>query len=421
MKIKNILLLFLVLSSCTIHAQLFDKLKKKAERAAERTVERRVERETEKKTDQAMDSVFGTDKKKTKKEKKSDKGSNSSSSSSSSTKKGQDIVTGSSFFPNGDILFSDDFNQDNFGDFPANWDTNSGGEVIKVGQNKAFKLNPNGTYSAKTNKLPENYALEFDLVTENLDYKGLSGSQFAIHFSNEQTLNKPKNGGKFSFSLWKDSNICNQINVQNWGKTNAKIDNNIPFKMQEKFNTTTHFTVVVNGNRLRVFIDNEKAIDLPSFLSNDFGNYIQFYLKGTDPKENHIVAIANVKITEEGEDLRSLISKGGFSTTKILFDSGSDKIKKESYEFLDKMAKVLQDDKTLRLNIIGHTDSDGDSVKNMTLSKSRAASVMNYFIDNKGLDKSRFMFQGRGENEPVADNNSAEGKAKNRRVEFQKI
>jgi len=57
----------------------------------------------------------------------------------------------------------------------------------------------------------------------------------------------------------------------------------------------------------------------------------------------------------------------------------------------------------------------------MTLSKSRAASVMNYFIDNKGLDKSRFMFQGRGENEPVAENNSAEGKAKNRRVEFQKI
>lgn len=420
MRIKNCsIALLLILSTQICNAQLLDKLKKKAEKAAERTVERRVERETEKKTDQAMDSVFGTDKKKTKKEKKSDKGN--TTSSSSSTKNGQDIVTGSSFFPNGDVIFSDDFNPDNFGDFPANWDTNSGGEVIKVGQRKAFKLNPNGTYVAKTNKLPENYALEFDLITENLDYKGLSGSQFAIHFSNEQTLNKPKNGGKFSFSLWKGSNICNQINVQNWGKTNAKMDNNIPFKMQEKFNTSTHFTVVVNSKRLRVFIDNEKAIDLPSFLSNDFGKYIQFYLKGTDPKENHIVAIANVKITEEGEDLRSLILKGGFSTTKILFDSGSDKIKKESYEFLDKMAKVLQDDKTLRLNIIGHTDSDGDSVKNMTLSKSRAAAVMNYFIDNKGLDKSRFMFQGRGENEPVADNSSADGKAKNRRVEFQKI
>lgn len=416
MKTKYIFTIIALLSISFSQAQLLDKLKKKAEKAAERTVEKRVEKETEKRTDKALDEVF--EEKSSKKSKKSSKKSNNESTSNSSN---NEIVTGSSFFPNGQVLFSDNFKQDAYGDFPANWNTNSGGEIIKVNGEKAFKLNPSGTYTAKTSKLPENYALEFDLVTENLDYKGLSGSNFGLVFSNESTLSKPKNGGKFGFSLWKGSNICNQINVQNWGKTNGKIDNNIPFKMQEKFNTITHFTVVVNKSRLRVFIDNEKAIDLPSFLSNNFGNYIQFYLKGTDPKEKHIVAISNVKITEEGEDIRSMLLKGGFSTTKILFDSGSDKLKKESYEFLDKMAKVLQDDTAIRLNIIGHTDSDGDEVKNMTLSKSRAAAVMNYFIDKKGLNKSRFMYQGRGENEPVADNNSAEGKAQNRRVEFQTL
>ena len=416
MKAKYFLTILALLSISFSQAQLLDKLKKKAEKAAERTVERRVEKETEKKTDEALDEVF--EEKSNKKNKKTAKKSNDEPTSTSSN---QEIVTGSSFFPNGKVLFSDKFKQDNYGDFPVNWNTNSGGEIIKVNGEKAFKLNPNGTYTAKTSKLPENYALEFDLVTENLDYKGLSGSNFGLIFSNESTLNKPKNGGKFGFSLWKGSNICNQINVQNWGKTNGKIDNNIPFKMQEKFNTITHFTVVVNKTRLRVFIDNEKAIDLPSFLSNNFGNYIQFYLKGTDPKEKHIVAISNLKITEEGEDIRSMLLKGGFSTTKILFDSGSDKLKKESYEFLDKMAEVLQDDTSIRLNIIGHTDSDGDAVKNLTLSKSRAATVMNYFIDQKKLDKSRFMFQGRGENEPVTNNTSAEGKAQNRRVEFQTI
>ncbi len=416
MKAKYLLTILALLSISFSQAQLLDKLKKKAEKAAERTVERRVEKETEKKTDEALDEVF--EEKSNKKNKKTAKKSNDEPTSTSSN---QEIVTGSSFFPNGKVLFSDKFKQDNYGDFPVNWNTNSGGEIIKVNGEKAFKLNPNGTYTAKTSKLPENYALEFDLVTENLDYKGLSGSNFGLIFSNESTLNKPKNGGKFGFSLWKGSNICNQINVQNWGKTNGKIDNNIPFKMQEKFNTITHFTVVVNKTRLRVFIDNEKAIDLPSFLSNNFGNYIQFYLKGTDPKEKHIVAISNLKITEEGEDIRSMLLKGGFSTTKILFDSGSDKLKKESYEFLDKMAEVLQDDTSIRLNIIGHTDSDGDAVKNLTLSKSRAATVMNYFIDQKKLDKSRFMFQGRGENEPVTNNTSAEGKAQNRRVEFQTI
>lgn len=417
MKTKYLFTIIALLSFSFSQAQLLDKLKKKAEKAAERTVEKRVEKETEKKTDEALDEVF--EEKSTKKEKKSSKKKSNEESSTSNSS--NEIVTGSSFFPNGQILFSDNFKQDAYGDFPLNWNTNSGGEIIKVNGEKAFKLNPNGTYIAKTSKLPENYAFEFDLVTENLDYKGLSGSQFGLIFSNEQTLNKPKNGGKFGFSLWKGSNICNQINVQNWGKTNGKIDNNIPFKMQEKFNTITHFTIVVNKTRLRVYIDNEKAIDLPSFLSNNFGNYIQFYLKGTDPKEKHIVAISNVKITEEGEDIRSMLLKGGFSTTKILFDSGSDKLKKESYEFLDKMAKVLQDDTSIRLNIIGHTDSDGDAVKNMTLSKSRAAAVMNYFIDSKGLNKSRFMYQGRGENEPVANNTSTEGKAQNRRVEFQTL
>ncbi|MDK2770902.1 MAG: OmpA family protein [Flavobacterium sp.] len=416
MKTKYLFTIIALLSISFSQAQLLDKLKKKAEKVAERTVEKRVEKETEKKTDEALDEVF--EEKSSKKNKKSSKKSNDESTSNSSN---NEIVTGSSFFPNGQVLFSDNFKQDSYGDFPVNWNTNSGGEIIKVNGEKAFKLNPSGTYTAKTSKLPENYALEFDLVTENLDYKGLSGSNFGLVFSNESTLSKPKSGGKFGFSLWKGSNICNQINVQNWGKTNGKIDNNIPFKMQEKLNAITHFTVVVNKTRLRVYIDGEKAIDLPSFLSNNFGNYIQFYLKGTDPKEKHIVAISNVKITEEGEDIRSMLLKGGFSTTKILFDSGSDKLKKESYEFLDKMAKVLQDDSSIRLNIIGHTDSDGDEVKNMTLSKSRAAAVMNYFIDNKGLNKSRFMYQGRGENEPVADNTSAEGKAQNRRVEFQTL
>lgn len=421
---KNTKLLFAlvtILFCSTTNAQLLNKLKKKAEEAAERTLERKVEEKSEEKTSKAFDSVFNAPKKVSKKVKSKKQQEIDENDENESTDSSNEIITGSSFFPNGQLLFIDNFKQDNYGDFPVNWNTNSGGEIIKVNGEKSFKLNPNGTYTAKTSKLPENYALEFDLVTENLDYKGLSGSNFGLIFSNEETLSKPKNGGKFGFSLWKGSKICNQISVQNWGKTNGKIDNNIPFKMQEKLNTITHFTIVVNKNRLRVFIDNEKAIDLPSFLSNNFGNYIQFYLKGTDPKEKHIVAISNVKITEEGEDIRSMLLKGGFSTTKILFDSGSDKLKRESYDFLDKIATVLQEDTSIRLNIIGHTDSDGDEVKNMTLSKSRAAAVMNYFIDQKGLDKSRFMFQGRGENEPIADNATTEGKAQNRRVEFQTI
>lgn len=424
---KNFKILFvlaLVLNSMQIQAQLIEKLGKKAKASAERTLERKVEEKTEQQTEKAVDSIFNAPKKvnnQRKKNKKEKESEAETMSSSNEPSEGMSIQTASAFFPNGQVLFAEDFSADALGDFPANWETNSGGEIISINGTKALKMNPNGNYVAKHGKLPENYALEFDLITENLDYKGLAGSNFGLVFSGESTLNKPKNGGKFGFSLWKGSNISNQINVENWGKNNGKIDNTIPFKLQEKLNGKIHFTIVVNKNRLRVFIEDEKAIDLPSFLSNSFCNYIQFYLKGTDPKQNHIVALSNIVITEEGEDIRSKILKGGFSTNQILFDSGSDQLKTASFEMLQKIGKVLQEDASLRIMIIGHTDSDGDEVKNMTLSKARAFAVMNYFIDEMGIDKKRLQSQGRGENEPIASNTTAEGKAQNRRVEFKPL
>src|SRR5690606_4613961 len=204
------------------------------------------------------------DKKSTSKEEKS---------SNSTSQNNRNIVSGSQFFPDGTVLYNETFTQDAQGDFPANWETNSGGEIITVDGQKALRFYPNGNYISKLKALPENYALEFDLVTENLDYKGLSGSQFGVHFSNEKSLNKPKSGAKFAFSLWKGSTTCNQLLVESFGKVSTKIDNKIPFKMQDKLNTLTHFTMVVNGPRLRVYVNNEKTIALPSFLSDNLGNY----------------------------------------------------------------------------------------------------------------------------------------------------
>ncbi|WP_130735113.1 OmpA family protein [Flavobacterium sp. J27] len=399
-------------------AQFFKKLSEKAEKAAERTVERKVEKESSKKTNQAIDSVFGTAK--TKKEKKT-KNSDKNSGNRTNKKTNQEIVTGSSFFPNGTIIFEETFKEDAKGDFPANWETTGGGEIITVKDEKAFRFYPNSLCIAKTNKLPENYALEFDLITENLAYKELSGSEFRVQFTNENKLNKDlKQRAEFHFSLWQGSATADKIHVENFGTEN-KINNNINYKMNAIFNKTAHFTVVVNGKRLRLYIDNEKVIDLPSFLQNNVGRYIQFYLRGTKQEESHILAIANMKITEEGEDIRSLILKGGFHTTKIVFDSGSDKIKTESFAYLDKIGKVLAEDKNIRLKIIGHTDSDGDSKTNLVLSQKRAQAVQNYFIQHFSINEKALQTDGKGENEPVADNKTAEGKAENRRVEFKKI
>lgn len=428
-KIFFLLVLFLS-AGMNSNAQLLKKLKNSAQKAAERTIERKVEKKTEEKTGEAMDSLFNTPGKVKNSEKKSKqklaeeptdhKTESSGEKVASLQQNQQNITTGSQFFPDGTLLFEEQFQQDLQGDFPANWETNSGGEIILVNGQKALKFYPDGVYLANTGILPENYAMEFDLATSNLDYKGLAGSRFGVIFSNEKTLNKkPANGADFSFSLWYNGQ-SDYVLVKNWGKVSSKIDNKISYNIKSKLNTTTHFTLVVNKKRLRVYADNEKLLDLPSLLQNNIAQYVTFYLNGTSNAQNHIVAISDVKITEEGQDLRSQILKGGFSTTKILFASGSDKLKDESFSFIDKLAQTLNDDISLSVSIIGHTDSDGAEAANLTLSKKRAESVKRYLVGN-GVQEDRLQTDGKGESDPVASNNTAEGKAQNRRVEFKKL
>lgn len=71
--------------------------------------------------------------------------------------------------------------------------------------------------------------------------------------------------------------------------------------------------------------------------------------------------------------------------------------------------------------IIGHTDSDGADAANEKLSLDRANAVKNYLVDGFGINSDNLTVMGKGESEPVADNSTADGKAKNRRVEFKKL
>lgn len=102
----------------------------------------------------------------------------------------------------------------------------------------------------------------------------------------------------------------------------------------------------------------------------------------------------------------------------ITFISGSAKIKRSSNKILNLVGRYLRENPDVTLvHIYGHTDSDGDENKNKTLSKKRVRSVKDYLI-KKGVESSRMNLRGFGEEEPIADNSSPWGKAKNRRVEI---
>ncbi len=91
-------------------------------------------------------------------------------------------------------------------------------------------------------------------------------------------------------------------------------------------------------------------------------------------------------------------------------------INAESQATLDKLAAILVEYPETDVLVVGHTDSVGSDAYNMTLSKNRAQSVTNYFVNNKGLSSGRFTTHWFGEEQPVASNDTAEGRAQNRRV-----
>ncbi|MBT8261476.1 MAG: OmpA family protein [Bacteroidia bacterium] len=100
----------------------------------------------------------------------------------------------------------------------------------------------------------------------------------------------------------------------------------------------------------------------------------------------------------------------------VYFATNKYNINEASQTTLDKLAGVLVEYPDTDVLVVGHTDSTGADEYNMTLSKNRANAVTNYFTQNKGLNPSRFTTNWYGETSPVADNNTAEGRAQNRRV-----
>ncbi|KAA3652369.1 MAG: OmpA family protein [Proteobacteria bacterium] len=98
------------------------------------------------------------------------------------------------------------------------------------------------------------------------------------------------------------------------------------------------------------------------------------------------------------------------------FKSGRSDLNAGAAEALDRLAGVLNTVAQVHAHVVGHTDSAGDATYNQKLSEARAEAVRRALIE-RGVAEERLSSEGRGEDEPVADNGSREGRAANRRVE----
>ena len=115
----------------------------------------------------------------------------------------------------------------------------------------------------------------------------------------------------------------------------------------------------------------------------------------------------------------SALNKDGFMSLYFNFDTGKSDIKPESMAIIGQIAALLQARPELKVSIEGHTDNAGILQSNKVLSTQRAKSVLNA-VAQKGIAVARLTALGWGQEKPIADNRSEEGKAKNRRVEIVK-
>jgi outer membrane protein OmpA-like peptidoglycan-associated protein len=319
------------------------------------------------------------------------------------------------FIPGEEVIFFDDFSSENIGDFPAQWLTNGSGEIVTSQKfpGKWFNITKMGYYIPEAkDDFTENFTIEFDFIPMTTD-NGENLYSFTFYLLTG-SLGEPGGGGEpgdAGFQVYSDGE---NLGWKNWSMASEqRFNGNVtfPFKTNQKY----HVAIWVQKQRVRIYADENKVLDVPRGIpTGSKPNIFRF-----ETRDEAIPLIANFRIAAGLSDMRNMLLKNGkIISYGILFDVNSDKLKPESYSTLKVISDILKEDPALKLQVVGHTDSDGDDASNLDLSKRRAVSVKNELVSKFGADASRLETDGKGESEPIGDNNSSVNKAKNRRVEF---
>lgn len=152
------------------------------------------------------------------------------------------------------------------------------------------------------------------------------------------------------------------------------------------------------------------------------GNGIETWVNVNASGPEYQLVIVEKQLMEQvikADEMLKALNDSGFIALNILFDTAKSTIKPESLPLIDQIYEMLQANPALKVSIEGHTDSTGTPAGNKTLSNARAKAVVAALVA-KGIAQDRLSFVGWGQDKPVADNRTEEGKTKNRRVEIVK-
>ncbi len=408
--------IMLILFSASSEAQFFEKLINKAEKKVEREIENRTEKRINKAIDKTLDKaeekIDGKDSTDIKQPNTTPRASNNSSTKPEVEANTTNNIIWSKFdfIPGDKVIFEDapSAREEN-GEFPSRWDLVKGQvEIANVnGENVLMFIDGNPSIiplleNSKTDYLPDIFTIEFDFF-------------------------KPENGNRIFVYLYDDKNQTTNhsdmyMDISSSGVSEKLSDisgklPNINYK-NDHLARWIHVSIAYTKGKLKVYMDDTRVINIPHYPGNPMGLTLQAYW--ADLGEGKPFYFKNIRIAEGGVKYYDrMMQDGKIIVHGIRFDVGKSSIKPESMGSINEIYSVLNKTPDIKYSIEGHTDSDGPDATNQILSENRAKAVMEQLI-MMGISSDRLSYKGFGESKPIDTNDTPEGKAQNRRVEFVK-
>jgi len=308
------------------------------------------------------------------------------------------------FVPGDRIIFEDNLEGEENGEFPSRWDLHRGiVEVAEFGGDNVIMFRDGAPgimpyfKEAKEDYLPDVFTVEFDLYCHNNDF------EIYLYDRKYQKTDSPT--GYTYISMNYESMEFGQSYSEHPDKANLAKRRWI------------HVAVAYTNGKLKAYMDETRLINIPRIDFDPKGITLYTY----HAKNDRLFYVKNVRIAEGGVKYYDRVMQDGkIIATGIRFDTGKSTLKPESMGVINEIYELMDKNPDLKFSVEGHTDNVGDDGSNMTLSADRAETVMKTLVD-MGISGDRLTSKGLGESMPMDDNNVPEGRANNRRVEFVKI
>ena len=316
------------------------------------------------------------------------------------------------FQPGKEIIFFDDFEEEGISDIPSKWKYKKGVmEVVEVNNEYNHVLSGDLGYGHPNwedgFRLPEKYTIEFD-----------------VFMADPTVANKGFGSYGYNVYLYQDSDRKRVGNVWfTFGKMGLRgtSEASVPGKQAKDFyNTWNHISISVNKNSVKGYFNQYRMFNT-RLADGAIPNMIGIWNCCLDDTAPPVFLIDNFKVAAGAHpDYKEEIINGKIVTNNILFETNSAALLPRSYAEINRIAKILKSHPEMQFSVEGHTDSDGSDEYNQKLSQQRADAVLKALVE-MGVDRTKLEAKGYGELIPIASNETPEGKATNRRVEFVKL